>query len=699
MTPLAQRSDGTIVLRCDDCGMGVLERIPDDLLSLYGDVYYRSTKAEADTGYHEYEYTAEHSVAWAAALVRLLRPTGGRVLDIGCADGHLLVKLGSGYELHGIEVNETMGRLAAQQGVSILGTDLLDPKLVSVHEGAFDVITAVAVFEHLSDIRAGVKNALRLLCEDGVMIFEVPLISRQHDNHFWFRTSLEHVWYPSEESLRRLFETELGARLVGAEVHIRSYASTFVGLVYRKLEEAGRIRDLAARIVTGHKDPASPEERVARMLLLLVHAGTATFDVVGSLTEFSLHEFNRSLLRRLTELWQADLWRVEIAEREACQARAEAERAVAQARRLEADLAAVVSDRRLNQLELTCGIASAEARLREADRHRAALAAWQGALEEERSALESEWTELDEERGGVRRVQAGSTRPSGPRTLPQFRSVPVHVSPSNPTAELRLLEETGHRPPLFVGEADPWPDDRPLVSIIIPCFNYGRFVRQAVDSVLAQTFQDLEVIVVEGGSSDPDSRRLVAQLDRPRTRVLLQSERHRAGANRNFGISQARGRYICCLDADDLLRPTFIEKAVFLLERHGYDVVSCALEAFGESSEIVYILERPDLDALLAGNHVLTCALFRRALWERAGGFRDADTAVTGYVYEDWAFWVRLAALGARFINMARDPLLLYRTQRSSLSNSPEVVPMDRQREFIREMNADLISGVGLSRA
>jgi glycosyltransferase involved in cell wall biosynthesis/SAM-dependent methyltransferase len=667
MTPLAERSDGIMVLRCDECGMGVLERIRDDYLSLYGDAYYGNPDAGAAYGYRDYAYTAEHGVAWAAALARLLRPAGGRVLDIGCADGHLLAKLRSSYELYGIEVNETMGRIAAQRGVSIIGRDLLDPTLVSTHEGAFDVIVAVAVFEHLPDIRTGVEVALRLLAEDGVMIFEVPLISKQHDNQQWFRSSLEHFWYPSEEGLQRLFETELGVRLVGAEVHVRNYASTFVGIAYRELKEAGRIRGLAASIVTGHKAPASAEERIARMLLELIHAATATSEVVGFLAEFPPDELNRPLLRRLAELWQADLWRLEISKREAHQARQEAERAIAHARRLESDLAAVVSDRLLNQLQLTCGIANVEARLRKTDNDPAPLADREDVCHGERSAIESEL-----------------------RATPQSKNA-LHVPRRDPITDLWLLEDTGHRPPLCVGERDAWPD-RPLVSVVIPSFNYGRFIAQAVDSVLAQTFQDLEVIVVEGGSSDPESRRVVAQLERPRTRVLLQSERHRAGANRNLGISQARGKYICCLDADDLLRATYIEKAVFLLERHGYDVVSCGLELFGDRSEIVHTLERPDLETLLRENQVLTCAVFRRELWERSGGFRDVTVTENGHVHEDWAFWVRLGAMGARFINMARDPLLLYRFHRSSLSQGKDVLPMDRQRELIRKMNEDLIN-------
>ena len=266
-------------------------------------------------------------------------------------------------------------------------------------------------------------------------------------------------------------------------------------------------------------------------------------------------------------------------------------------------------------------------------------------------------------------------------------------------AEIKVLNVSGIQPSPFEITSSTWPSGRPLVSVVIPSFNYGRFVENAVGSVLAQTFRDLEVIVVEGGSSDAELRLRVAEMDRSSVRVLMQGAAHRAGANRNFGISQARGKYICCLDADDELKPTYIEKAVFLLERHGFDVVSAALEMCGESTGVVGIAERPDLAALLNTNHVLTCAVFRRTFWEQAGGFRDTDREATGHVHEDWLFWVQLAALGARIINLASDPMLLYRVHRGSLSSRTDVLPLDRQREIIRILNTDLLTPEALDRS
>ena len=94
-----------------------------------------------------------------------------------------------------------------------------------------------------------------------------------------------------------------------------------------------------------------------------------------------------------------------------------------------------------------------------------------------------------------------------------------------------LLDVTGHCPEPSLQQIG----KSPLVSVIITSFNYGRFVVDAVESVLGQTFKDLEVIVVEGGSDDTDSRFAVAGLRKSRTRVLLQGAGHRAGANRNYG--------------------------------------------------------------------------------------------------------------------------------------------------------------------
>ena len=101
--------------------------------------------------------------------------------------------------------------------------------------------------------------------------------------------------------------------------------------------------------------------------------------------------------------------------------------------------------------------------------------------------------------------------------------------------------------------------DRPTVSVVIPAYNAEAFVGDAIDSVLAQTFHDFEIIVVDDGSADGTRRVVTAYGDRVR---FYQQEQAGASRARNRGIEEAHGEFIAFLDADDLWLPTKLEKQV-----------------------------------------------------------------------------------------------------------------------------------------
>src|SRR4051812_33220552 len=92
----------------------------------------------------------------------------------------------------------------------------------------------------------------------------------------------------------------------------------------------------------------------------------------------------------------------------------------------------------------------------------------------------------------------------------------------------------------------------PLVSVIIPCYNHGAYIDEAIQSVLAQTLQDFEILVLDDGSTDPDTIALFASRTWPRTR-LFRTENGGLAKARNFLLARCSGKYLCALDADDRL--------------------------------------------------------------------------------------------------------------------------------------------------
>lgn len=201
---------------------------------------------------------------------------------------------------------------------------------------------------------------------------------------------------------------------------------------------------------------------------------------------------------------------------------------------------------------------------------------------------------------------------------------------------------------------------QPRVAIVIPCFNYGQFVREAVDSALAQTWPHVEVVLVDDGSTDAATVTTLDRLVGPRVRLIRTPNRGLPAA-RNAGISATTASLICCLDADDRLAPTYVEKALLLLTLTGTDIAGSWQQNFG----LDHALHKPgefSVENLHWNNQLINASLFRRALWEEVGGYDETFTVG----YEDWEFWTRCARAGARATAVA-EPLFFYRKHGPSM--------------------------------
>ncbi len=200
-----------------------------------------------------------------------------------------------------------------------------------------------------------------------------------------------------------------------------------------------------------------------------------------------------------------------------------------------------------------------------------------------------------------------------------------------------------------------WPNDKPLVSIIIPCYNYGQYLEEAIDSVLNSTFQDFEIIVVDDGSTELATIEVLNNLHKPKTKIIHQKNLGLATA-RNNGIKIAQGKYICCLDADDKITPTYLEKCLEVLESQPeIGFVYSWVRLFGDENDL-WRTEEFDLPKLMRYNHISVSSVFRRDGWEAVGGYNPNMI----YGYEDWDFWLSLTEIGLRG-KLIPEPLFLHR--------------------------------------
>src|SRR5262245_30229906 len=214
-----------------------------------------------------------------------------------------------------------------------------------------------------------------------------------------------------------------------------------------------------------------------------------------------------------------------------------------------------------------------------------------------------------------------------------------------------------------------WLWSMPRVSVVIPCFNYARFVGGAVESVLDQTMPDLEVVVVDDGSTDETDRVVASYFERDhRVRYVRQENRGLAAA-RNTGVRATAGELVGFLDADDTWMSPKLERQVARFDgRPELGLVSTGYVVWGESTGAEatrrparlrgWVLPRLAVENLVSGS--ATTSVVRRAVLDRVGLFDETLRAC-----EDWDLWLRIAR-AAQF-DVVDEPLARIRLHSSNM--------------------------------
>ena len=218
----------------------------------------------------------------------------------------------------------------------------------------------------------------------------------------------------------------------------------------------------------------------------------------------------------------------------------------------------------------------------------------------------------------------------------------------------------------------------PKVSVIIPCYNHGKYLDEAVESILVQTFQDFEIIIVNDGSTDESTILKLENYKRAKTRVIHTVNQGLSMA-RNNGIREATGVFILPLDADDKVAPGYLEKAVSIMETSPKTgIVYSFADCFGAQQGRWSI---PDYSphGMLLTNLIFCCSLFRKSSWEQSGGYNPNMSKG----WEDWDFWLSLIERGCEVYRIP-EVLFFYRVLPESMVRS-----MDRQTKV--QMHQQLI--------
>ncbi len=189
---------------------------------------------------------------------------------------------------------------------------------------------------------------------------------------------------------------------------------------------------------------------------------------------------------------------------------------------------------------------------------------------------------------------------------------------------------------------------QPRVSVVVPCYNHGEYLPEAVGSVTGLGRDDVEIVVVDDGSTDERTLREMNVLRARGIRVIRQENRGLAAA-RNAGIRASRADFILPLDSDNRIREAYLTKGVAMLEGDSaLGVVYGDAEYFGDRTGR-WQVEPFDLGRLALGNYIDACALFRKSLWDSIGGY---DERMPRMGWEDWDFWLRAAVRGFGFAHV-----------------------------------------------
>ncbi len=236
----------------------------------------------------------------------------------------------------------------------------------------------------------------------------------------------------------------------------------------------------------------------------------------------------------------------------------------------------------------------------------------------------------------------------------------------------------------------------PLVTVFIPVYNSEKYIKEALESIIRQTYKNLEILLVDDGSSDR-SAEIIKSFRNPRIRLLKNEKNMGIPYTRNVGLREAKGKYMAIMDSDDIADPERIETQVRYLENHpDIDVCASNYIRFGErgGKKVRAPFTTPEAlkIMLLFYNPIANpSAMVRLGTLKKHGLIYNEQF----FVAQDYELWSRLCQVGK--ITILPEFLLLYRFGHENISKKSTEKKAERRRKLIGEIHARLIRDYGIN--
>ncbi len=635
-----QRSDETHILECQKCHVMMVDEISDNTEQLYTSEYFEKS-ADTKSGYTDYLSSPVANVLGKYGLTTLFASKQSVHLDLGCADGSLIeIFKSNGYESRGLEISKDAVNIAKSKGLEVLYSNLHKfPKELTNS----DVITAFDLLEHADKPGNVLKEVFKNLNKDGYFVFSTLSVDKRDPADYWFNNSLEHYVYYDEVSLTNVLRDTFGeGRFSFIKISINNI-SEFWGFAKKgKLKNEDKIIEVIKKVDYFKNDPKQSFKlslfynqlgRFSENDKIINNFSHQWTDIEYTLAKFYFYYY-QGMYHKALQIADSKIKIMPLGDAVFWQALSYCEKEYYNIHTKD-----IKSQNDLEVLDLKGQLFNSRQEVQSLRNSRVI-----GKIIKARESVgEIKPKTKQFPRKAVIKTKHLFSGVAPDAVKPAIRSVVLRPARKVLRAydKSRSKNSNMHQNGVEYIPNNNWNKKTPLVSIVVPYFNRADTIDETIQSVFAQTFSDHELILVDDGSTDQESVKKLEQLriDYP-TIIILEQKNQGVAAARNNGISKARGKYIVCLDSDDIIDPTYVEKCLIVLElNQDIGLTTTYRKDFGVITDEFRGAPYEPIE-LFKNNMVTTAAMFRKKAWEVSGGYKS-DIG-----YEDWEFWLTLAEHG-----------------------------------------------------